>query len=246
MTRKEGLLISGKSVSVSNLSLLNSRLNIKSNGSLDLTKYVNTGEYPKSLSNSQISLNAKGRITVRDSMLSQLGYNAMEIALESGYDPTEILISNVNFNAGEYAAVNNAISIFSWASGAVITIKNCKFKYVSNALRISNRLNVPATINIINCSVDRWDPSENFAGFMVMEDYTSGSIEVEESENRFRNIVINVENLTLPNGSKLSSPDNLSDICGTGNADSQIFYIYNDKGGSIPYSIDRYPTINIK
>jgi len=242
MSKKDGLVIKGKSVDIDYLKLKNSRLNVTSEGDLNLTDSENNGEYPKSLSNASISLNAKGNVFVSNCTLDQQCYNALEISLASGYEAKNVVIKGVDFTADEYATVNNAISIFGWQENATITIADCKFKYVSNALRLSNTLNVPATINIVNCEAERWDTSDEWAGFLIMQDYTSKSKEESETANRFHNVTVNIENLTGPNGKVTGSPE---DICATGSADTQVIYIYNDKEGLVPYSVDRYPTITI-
>ena len=82
---------------------------------------------------------------------------------------------------------------------------------------------------------------------MICQDYTSGSIKSEESNNLFSKdkITINISNLTKPDGSKLTNPQDLSSICGTSDS-NQIFYVWNSKGELIPYGDgSRYPSINI-
>lgn len=53
-------------------------------------------------------------------------------------------------------------------------------------------INKRATVNIINCTVDKWDARSEWAGFLIMQDYTSGSVEAEETNNLFAPVKLTI------------------------------------------------------
>ena len=77
-----------------------------------------------------------GSVSIKDCNFNQECYNVIEIGYNDGLGSlSNIDIENCKFNA---KLINNAISIFNLGENAVINIKNCHFKDVSNCLRISN------------------------------------------------------------------------------------------------------------
>lgn len=238
MSRKTGLQISGKSIEVERLRMKDSRVNFTSvDGDITISRFESNGDYPKSLSNAAVSINTNGSISFTDSVINQTGYNGIEIGLNNTA-PNKVLIENVDF---ESTLSNNAILIFAHGSGAEITLRNCIFRNVSNVLRISNRTNVPATINIEDCICESWDKTPEYAGFLMFQDYTSTTEDEVIKSNRFHNLTVNVKNLIGPNG--YIKPENVADVMPGGSGD-QFCYIYSNKVGMITYSEDRYPTFN--
>lgn len=238
MSRKAGLQVSGKSISIEFLKMRDSRVNFTSvDGDITISRFESKGDYPKSISNAAVSINTNGNVSFIDSVIGQTSYNCIEIGL-SDTTPKSVLIENVDF---ESALSNNAILIFAHEAGAEITIRNCVFRSVSNALRISNRTNVPAVINIEDCICESWDKTPEYAGFLMFQDYTSATEEEAIEANRFHNLTVNIRNLIGPNG--YIKPENVADVMPGGSGD-QFCYIYNNNGGIIPYSEDRYPTFN--
>lgn len=230
--------IVAKSISLNQATAENAVLSaVASSGSISMQNFSNSGDLPKSTSNAAIKLNSNDTIIINKSNFSQTGYNSVEIGLNNTA-PKSISIDGLDFTA---PLSNNAILIFAHAKDAVINISNCHFADVSNALRLSNRLNVPATINIVNCTVDKWDSRDKRAGFLIMEDYTSSTAEDAIAAKRFTNLTINFVNVKGPGG-KLINPDDVASICGTNNAAQQVIYVYHDADDEVkPYSSGLYP-----
>ena len=138
--------IVAKSISLNQATAENAVLSaVASSGSISIQNFSNSSDLPKSTSNAAIKLNSNDTIIINKSNFSQTGYNSVEIGLNNTA-PKSISIDGLDFTA---PLSNNAILIFAHAKDAVINISNCHFADVSNALRLSNRLNVPATINIV-------------------------------------------------------------------------------------------------
>lgn len=230
--------IVAKSISLNQATAENAVLSaVASSGSISMQNFSNSGDLPKSTSNAAIKLNSNDTVIINKSNFSQTGYNSVEIGLNNTA-PKSISIDGLDFTA---PLSNNAILIFAHAKDAVINISNCHFADVSNALRLSNRLNVPATVNIVNCTVDKWDSSDKWAGFLIMEDYTSNTAEDAIAAKRFTNLTINFVNVKGPGG-KLIKPDDVASICGTNNAAQQVIYVYHDADDEVkPYSSGLYP-----
>jgi hypothetical protein len=212
----------------------------------------NVGVWNKSINgNAMMSLNCSngGDVTVENFKVTSTngGYNCLEIGLAGTDAPKSVTIDNVDLT--EQAISNNAILIFGTQNDAVINIKNVKFGTVSNCIRISNKTNATGvTVNIIDCECTAWDTDPVWAGMIIFEDYTSKSVEKEEENNLFapEKITINVKNFTV-GGKKLEKPENIADICGTKDASTQVFYVWNDYGQTVPYGDgSRYPVINIE
>ena len=234
----EKIDIVAKSISLNQATAENAVLSaVASSGSISMQNFSNSGDLPKSTSNAAIKLNSNDTVIINKSNFSQTGYNSVEIGLNNTA-PKSISIDGLDFTA---PLSNNAILIFAHAKDAVINISNCHFADVSNALRLSNRLNVPATINIVNCTVDKWDSRDRWAGFLIMEDYTSSTAEDAIAAKRFTNLTINFVNVKGPGG-KLIKPDDVASICGTSNAAQQVIYVYHDADDEVkPYSSGLYP-----
>lgn len=230
--------IVAKSISLNQATAENAVLSaVASSGSISIQNFSNSGDLPKSTSNAAVKLNSNDTVIINKSNFSQTGYNSVEIGLNNTA-PKSISIDGLDFTA---PLSNNAILIFAHAKDAVINISNCHFADVSNALRLSNRLNVPATVNIVNCTVDKWDSRDKWAGFLIMEDYTSNTAEDAIAAKRFTNLTINFVNVKGPGG-KLIKPDDVASICGTSNAAQQVIYVYHDADDEVkPYSSGLYP-----
>lgn len=229
--------ITAKSVQSSNAMIESSRLSIAATEDVSIKNLQTSGNLAQSVSNAAVSINNQGYVTITDVDWQQTGYNAIEIGL-SNEPPKGVLIDGIDF---KNAMSNNAINIFGWQDNAVITISNCHFTKVSNAIRISNKLNNRATINIINCTCDEWDSTPEWKGFLIMQDYTSGSAEAVKANNQFgpNKLTINMTNVVGPDGQKI-----------VGNAESlandHIIYIYSNEEGQPAYSEDRFPVITAK
>lgn len=180
-------------------------------------------------SNSAIHLNQMNNITISDSQFDANTYNMIEIGLSSENLPEQIQIINCNFDN----ISNNAINIFGFKDNAIITIKDCHFKSVSNAIRLSNMTNAKnITLNIENCICDKWEEGE-YSGFLLLQEYPTG-------QSNFSEITVNIKSLVGPNGQVSGTPET---ICGTQD-ENQIIYVYSDNTVQ-SYNSIIYPKINI-
>lgn len=224
--------ITAKSVTSDSLESDSSVLKISATNNVNISNLKTSGNVDKSESNAQLSINNSGAVIITDVDWQQTGYNPIEIGLSTA--PSSVFIDGIDFTA---KANNNSISIFSWLEDAEITVSNCHFADCSNPLRLSNALNKKAKIKIINCTCDKWESDPQYAGFMLMQDYTSKSKEKFESENRFANLEIEFINCKSPSGYITGDTASL--------AENHIFYMYADGVGLIADS-KYYPKISAR
>lgn len=180
-------------------------------------------------SNAAISLNQMNTISISNSSFDASTYNMIEIGLSSNNLPELVEIVNCNFDNTS----NNAITIFGFKDNAVINIKNCYFKSVSNALRLSNMSGATnVTVNIEDCVCDKWEEGQ-YSGFLLLQEYPEG-------KSDFTGITVNIKNLVGPNGQVSGTPET---ICGTQD-ENQVIYLYSNKAVQ-SYNSFIYPKINI-
>ncbi len=236
--------ISGKSIELNNVSITNdARLKLNAND-IEIRDLNLNGDFPKANGNSVIQINNAEFILFKDMVFdSNNVYNGIEIGLSTTatQQVKNIIFENCKFK-GEFA--NNAILIFATENNSVITLNNCHFDKVSNALRISNKTNSKnVVININNCTIDGWDSNPEYQGFIIFEDYTNKTEEDVNTNNLFapEKIKVNINNLVYQ-GKKLV-PTDMASVCGTANK-NQIIYVYADAIGLIAYDLNKYPNIN--
>lgn len=236
--------ISGKSIELNNVSITNdARLKLNAND-IEIRDLNLNGDFPKANGNSVIQINNAEFILFKDMVFeSNNVYNGIEIGLSktATQQVKNIIFENCKFK-GEFA--NNAILIFATENNSVITLNNCHFDKVSNALRISNKTNSKnVVININNCTIDGWDSNPEYQGFIIFEDYTNKTEEDVNTNNLFapEKIKVNINNLVYQ-GKKLA-PTDMASVCGTANK-NQIIYVYADAIGLIAYDLNKYPNIN--
>lgn len=236
--------ISGKSIELNNVSITNdARLKLNAND-IEIRDLNLNGDFPKANGNSVIQINNAEFILFKDMVFdSNNVYNGIEIGLSktATQQAKNIIFENCKFK-GEFA--NNAILIFATENNSVITLNNCHFDKVSNALRISNKTNSKnVVININNCTIDGWDSNPEYQGFIIFEDYTNKTEEDVNTNNLFapEKIKVNINNLVYQ-GKKLV-PTDMASVCGTAN-ENQIIYVYADAIGLIAYDSNKYPNIS--
>ena len=236
--------ISGKSIELNNVSITNdARLKLNAND-IEIRDLNLNGDFPKANGNSVIQINNAEFILFKDMVFDSNNiYNGIEIGLSktATQQAKNIIFENCKFK-GEFA--NNAILIFATENNSVITLNNCHFDKVSNALRISNKTNSKnVVININNCTIDGWDSNPEYQGFIIFEDYTNKTEEDVNTNNLFapEKIKVNINNLVYQ-GKKLV-PTDMASVCGTAN-ENQIIYVYADAIGLIAYDLNKYPNIN--
>lgn len=239
------LNITGSSITINNLEVSNdARLKLIAKD-VDSKGMSISGSFPKTNGNTVVSVNNSDYVIFRDLVFNATEvYNGIEIGLNSTNLPKNVIFDNCKF-LGNFS--NNAILILGTQNNAVINISNCYFEHVSNCIRLSNKSNSTCTVNITNCKCDHWDTDPLWSGMLICQDYTSGSAEDEVTNNLFASskITINVSNFVTPSGKKLTAPDDMSTICGSGD-ENQVFYVWSNYSNTTPYGDgSRYPTINI-
>lgn len=217
--------------------------NIKASGEMT------AAEYKSKYGNAMCSLNVDaGAVLIKDCVFGQNGYNCIEIGLATNVEPPKkVDIINCDFTG---VLTNNAILVFATQDNAEINIKGCHFASISNMLRISNRTGAKnVVVNIEDCVIDKWESNPMYAGFLLMQDYTSKNITQFNEANPFskEKLTINVKNLV--HAGKRISVENIESYLNCNNA-NQLAYIYI---GNVPadyrypaYDPAIFPEINIK
>ncbi len=232
------ITFTGKSVTVDGGTLSNdARIVVSALEDIEIKDTIISGTFDKKTSNAIMVVKDSEYVSVKNVDFKSLqSYNGLEIATTSNNLPKNILIDDIQVD-GVFS--NNCISIYGTPDNAVININNCSFGTVSNILRLSNKTNAKnVVVNITNCSCDKWADGD-YAGMIILQDYTSQSLEETISNNLFapEKMTINISNF-IYQGKKITK-DDLQDI----------IYLYRDKEKKvIRYSEKNktiLPTINI-
>lgn len=235
-----GTAISGNSIMLKETTIAAAYVDLLAARDVTIKDTTMTGLVPKKITNALFKVRSDGYVAVRDCTINpESAYNGIEIGLGTGLAKS-VTIENTDF-AGHFS--NNGVNVFGMVNEGVITISNCHFADVSNAIRLSNRTNTKWTLNIINCTFDKWETNGDYAGMILLQDYTSTSEQEVIDNNMFHNLTINIQNCFGPSG-KITMPNDLSTICGCKNA-NQLIYLYDGYRGVSPYSAEIYPTIHI-
>lgn len=244
----ENAEIVGKSISLRSIKVSdNSRLKLNA-GDVEAKDLNTSGSFPKANGNTVISVNNAEFIVFKDMVFDASEvYNGIEIGLASNSVlPKNILFDNCKFQ-GEFS--NNAILVFGTQDNAIITLNNCYFKKISNALRLSNKSNASGVVvNINNCTVDQWETIAPWQGFLICEDYTNKTEEEVNANNLFGDgkITVNFNNLVHA-GVKINPADPAS-VCGTKN-ESQVVMVCQDAVGPdycLSYDAAKFPVVSFK
>ena len=237
----------GKSVDFRNLNVDSSNMKITAEGGDVILNNINTtGELKKSTANTVFAINTNDYVRITQGDINQKSYNCIEIGLNNT-EPKNIIIDGIDFNSD---LSNNAILVFAHADNAVLTISNCHVKKCSNFLRLSNRTNHKLTVNIVNCQIDAWDTNPKWAGFLCLQDYTSGDNEAALEAKLFASdkITINLTNVTGPNG-KITTPEDMGLAFGSQDLEKQLGYVIcGPELTTLPYTGNEsmYPTFTFK
>ena len=247
----ENAEIVGKSISLKSIKVSdNARLKLNA-GDVEAKDLNISGSFPKANGNTVISVNNAEFIVFKDMVFDASEvYNGIEIGLaNNSVLPKNILFDNCKFQ-GEFS--NNAILVLSTQDNAIITLNNCYFEKISNALRLSNKSNASGVVvNINNCTVDQWETRAPWQGFLICEDYTNKTEEEVNANNLFGDgkITVNFNNLVHA-GVKINPADPAS-VCGTKN-ESQVVMICQDavagpKGDyCLSYDAAKFPVVSFK
>lgn len=247
----ENAEIVGKSISLKSIKVSdNARLKLNA-GDVEAKDLNISGSFPKANGNTVISVNNAEFIVFKDMVFNASEvYNGIEIGLASNSVlPKNILFDNCKFQ-GEFS--NNAILVFGTQDNAIITLNNCYFEKISNALRLSNKSNASGVVvNINNCTVDQWETRAPWQGFLICEDYTNKTEEEVNANNLFGDgkITVNFNNLVHA-GVKINPADPAS-VCGTKN-ESQVVMVCQDVVAGpegdycLSYDAAKFPVVSFK
>ena len=247
----ENAEIVGKSISLKSIKVSdNARLKLNA-GDVEAKDLNISGSFPKANGNTVISVNNTEFIVFKDMVFDASEvYNGIEIGLASNSVlPKNILFDNCKFQ-GEFS--NNAILVFGTQDNAIITLNNCYFEKISNALRLSNKSNASGVVvNINNCTVDQWETRAPWQGFLICEDYTNKTEEEVNANNLFGDgkITVNFNNLVHA-GVKINPADSAS-VCGTKN-ESQVVMVCQDAVAGpegdycLSYDAAKFPVVSFK
>lgn len=245
----ENAEIVGKSISLKSIKVSdNARLKLNA-GDVEAKDLNISGSFPKANGNTVISVNNAEFIVFKDMVFDASEvYNGIEIGLASNSVlPKNILFDNCKFQ-GEFS--NNAILVFGTQDNAIITLNNCYFEKISNALRLSNKSNASGVVvNINNCTVDQWETRAPWQGFLICEDYTNKTEEEVNANNLFGDgkITVNFNNLVHA-GVKINPADPAS-VCGTKN-ESQVVMVCQDvvagPEDGLSYDAAKFPVVSFK
>lgn len=247
----ENAEIVGKSISLKSIKVSdNARLKLNA-GDVEAKDLNISGSFPKANGNTVISVNKAEFIVFKDMVFDASEvYNGIEIGLASNSVlPKNILFDNCKFQ-GEFS--NNAILVFGTQDNAIITLNNCYFEKISNALRLSNKSNASGVVvNINNCTVDQWETRAPWQGFLICEDYTNKTEEEVNANNLFGDgkITVNFNNLVHA-GVKINPADPAS-VCGTKN-ESQVVMVCQDAVAGpegdycLSYDAAKFPVVSFK
>lgn len=247
----ENAEIVGKSISLKSIKVSdNARLKLNA-GDVEAKDLNISGSFPKANGNTVISVNNAEFIVFKDMVFDASEvYNGIEIGLASN----SVLLKNILFDnckfQGEFS--NNAILVFGTQDNAIITLNNCYFEKISNALRLSNKSNASGVVvNINNCTVDQWETRAPWQGFLICEDYTNKTEEEVNANNLFGDgkITVNFNNLVHA-GVKINPADPAS-VCGTKN-ESQVVMVCQDAVAGpegdycLSYDAAKFPVVSFK
>lgn len=246
-TDTDKFVVSAKAVELKDVKSQNNTVILNSQGDVTISGMENSGTLERTVSNSQISLQSPEYVKITNSSLKQGGYNVVEIGLSKTVTPPKnVLIDNVDFGT----VSNNAILVFGMQDNGVVTVSNCHFDSVSNAVRYSNRTNAKnVTFNFVNCTCDKWDTDPTWAGFFMCQDYTSGTVEKEVENNLFapEKVKVNFINCTGPKGKiNTNTYGAPADFSATGDKDTQLVYVWNSFGKTVAYNPEKYPEVTLK
>lgn len=247
----ENAEIVGKSISLKSIKVSdNARLKLNA-GDVEAKDLNISGSFPKANGNTVISVNNAEFIVFKDMVFDASEvYNGIEIGLASNSVlPKNILFDNCKFQ-GEFS--NNAILVFGTQDNAIITLNNCYFEKISNALRLSNKSNASGVVvNINNCTVDQWETRAPWQGFLICEDYTNKTEEEVNANNLFGDGKITVNFNNLVHARVKINPADPASVCGTKN-ESQVVMVCQDAVAGpegdycLSYDAAKFPVVSFK
>lgn len=205
---------------IDGITINNSTQGIAYSGSnVTLVKVDTTGSFV--MKNSTISGNsfyARNAITINNAESVEITDNTFGDGnvynyIEFGANTIIKNGTNISFNTFTSASCShNQINIYNFEENAVVNINNNNFEKSANAVRIANRNNATATINMKNNKYDETDSDLNWAGLFLIQPWDSA---IED----FNTITINVDGLIGPDDNVITS-----NVPGTIN---QVYYLWD-------------------
>ena len=240
-TMDSNIALNAHSVAVENGTVDASQLIAKAEEGVTLRNVKLAGSFPKASSNARVIVETAGDVVVDglDYTGATDGYNPIEINLRN------VVSKNVTVKNCKFAKFsNNAMSVFGMAEGGVLNFENNTFDLgkTSEAVRISNKANTKFTINVKDCSYTYpTDAAGQWVGFFLFEDHTSKTAEEANAAMQFKNLTVNVDNVTFE-GAKVTE---LNLFTGARNQFACMCY---DKlpGSSVVTDATHFPTFNFK
>lgn len=243
-TMDSNIALNAHSVAVENGTVDASRLSAKAEEGVTLRNVKLTGSFP------QNKINGNARVIVEtagDVVVDGLDYTGAT----DGYNPLEINLNNVvsknvTVKNCKFAKLftNNAISVFGMAEGGVLNIEKNIFDLSkkSDAVRISNKTNTKFTINVKDCSYTYpTNAAGQWVGFFLFEDYTSKTLANANAAMQFKNLTVNVDNVTF-DGAKVTELNLF-----TGARSQFACMCYDNGNDSVVVTDDtHFPTFNFK
>lgn len=205
---------------------------------IKLINVETSGELAKSVRNAQHSIDCNGNVLVKECKFGQKGYNCLEICLNKNYNANSVIVEDCDFTG---ALANNAISIFGTVSNSTVLVKNCKFESVSNAIRLSNKMNATnVNITFKDCEFTSKETGD-YEAVVLCQDYTSQTNEEVENNNLFASnkLTLRFDNCSFQ-GVKIEHGFDIS----------KLVYVYRDKADTklLKYNNEnksKYPNIII-
>ena len=234
------LKLVGSTVNVGSLKLTaQSQISLEGANGVKIANVTISGE--QNNSNAQVLVKVGKKLVISNMTFDKTaGKNAIEIWENPDTKLDQIIIENCKFNV---PVDNNAINIFSTNNNCEVIIKDCYFKSVSNAVRLSNSRNASGVkVTFDNCVCEKWDTGE-YAGFLLLQDYTSTKDNVIEN-NLFApsKIAITFNDCVGPKGPiHFNEVSEIAPIEGVENP-NQLVYLYTTADKAIiPFDAARYP-----
>ena len=237
-TMDSNIALNAHSVAVENGTVDASQLTAKAEEGVTLRNVKLAGSF--TTSNARVIVETAGDVVVDglDYTGATDGYNPIEINLRN------VVSKNVTVKNCKFAKfTNNAISVFGMAEGGVLNIENNTFTLgkTSEAVRISNKTNTKFTINVKDCSYTYpTDAAGQWVGFFLFEDYTSATAEEANAAMQFKNLKVNVDNVTFE-GAKVTELNLFS-----GARNQFACMCYDKLPGSVVTDATHFPTFNFK
>ena len=98
-------------------------------------------------------------------------------------------------------------------------------------------LNVPFTINVVNCKFDKWDTNPEWQGMMIFQDHNAHSAQEALERKALAKINVNLINCIGPDGQKIEG--NAEQL-----ANNNIIYVWNEQQNRVGFDVEQYPVVN--